>query len=462
MQFNRLFRLNHRLQQFFFILFISIIFALIAILSNRYHFTLDLTENARHSLSEASQIVLKQLKQPLVITAYATPKEELRNDIQTLIGLYQRYKTDIQLNFVNPLTSPAEIRQNNVRIDGELQLHYQGRTEQIQELTEQAITEACVRLLKADQQKIVFLAGHGERSADLFANDDMTDWADSLRSHRFNVQSHQFSDDGALPKDTQLLVIASPRAKLLEGEVQQILNYMQRGGNLLWFLEPADGYQGLEPIAQLLGLELNWQTVIDLSGQQFGVKNPSFITVTRYSPHPMVENFNLLTLFPEAVAISAHPSSEWSQSPLFYTSNKAWLISDVDIQQNSELKPKENAQAEFVLGLSLTRTVETLNNEIATPSTILKEQRIALIGDGDFLSNTYLNNSGNLTLGMRMVHWLTKEDNFIEIPTKTKKDVQLKLTENQLIALGAVFLFFLPITFISLAFLIRWLRRNIS
>jgi len=38
------------------------------------------------------------------------------------------------------------------------------------------------------------------------------------------------------------------------------------------------------------------------------------------------------------------------------------------------------------------------------------QQRIVVVGDGDFLSNAYLGNVGNLDMGLKMVSWLIHED----------------------------------------------------
>ena len=44
-----------------------------------------------------------------------------------------------------------------------------------------------------------------------------------------------------------------------------------------------------------------------------------------------------------------------------------------------------------------------------------KQQRIIVVGNGAFLSNTYLGNAGNLQLGIAMVNWLAAEDDLVAI-----------------------------------------------
>lgn len=82
-----------------------------------------------------------------------------------------------------------------------------------------------------------------------------------------------------------------------------------------------------------------------------------------------------------------------------------------------------------------------------------------VIGDGDFLANTYLGNAGNLDLGLRLFNWLTFDDQFIDIPAKTASDRKLQLTENTVMVMGFGFLVILPLLLIATGIFI-WRRRK--
>ena len=86
-------------------------------------------------------------------------------------------------------------------------------------------------------------------------------------------------------------------------------------------------------------------------------------------------------------------------------------------------------------------------------------QRVIVTGDGDFLSNTYLGNAGNLDLGLNMVHWLSHDDAFIDIHVKAAPDTTLELgrVAQGVIGLGA--LIGLPILLMTSG-LVIWLRRR--
>ena len=87
-------------------------------------------------------------------------------------------------------------------------------------------------------------------------------------------------------------------------------------------------------------------------------------------------------------------------------------------------------------------------------------QRIAIIGDGDFLSNAYLGNAGNLDLGVALINWLVGDDELISIPVTTGNDIQLNLSKIHSIIIGLGFFLALPILLLSIGTLIWWRRRH--
>jgi ABC-type uncharacterized transport system involved in gliding motility auxiliary subunit len=87
------------------------------------------------------------------------------------------------------------------------------------------------------------------------------------------------------------------------------------------------------------------------------------------------------------------------------------------------------------------------------------QQRIVVVGDGDFLSNAYIGNVGNLDMGLRIVLWLIHEDRFIDIPAKTATDKDLQLTQTAVAVVGFGFLIIIPLLLIGTGFII-WRKRK--
>lgn len=421
---------------------------LLAWLSIRFPIEADWTRSGRHTLSNASIEVLKKIDGPLEVTAYAREQTDLREAIKKLINKYQRVKKDTVLRFVNPDAVPDEVRNLGIDVNGELVFRYQGRREHVRKGNENEIVNALQRLLRDSERWIAFVDGHGERNPLGHANHDLSEWAQYLRQRGFLFQSINLVEQGVIPDNTTILVIASPLVELLPGEIEIILNYLQRGGNLLWLTDPGEK-SGLQALADYLHVTIGNGTVIDFSGQLVGLNDPgiAMVTTSLYGPHPALENFTYTSLFPRSTTITPKTDTPWTVKTLLTTGDHTWLETG---KLAGEVKLDGNdVQGPLTIGISLERNVED------------KQQRIAIIGDGDFLSNTYVGNTGNLELGLRLANWLGSDDDLISIPAKTATDTQLTMSPMLLGTYGIFFLVILPISLAAAGIIIWWRRKKL-
>ena len=82
------------------------------------------------------------------------------------------------------------------------------------------------------------------------------------------------------------------------------------------------------------------------------------------------------------------------------------------------------------------------------------------MGDGDFVSNSYLGTAANLELAMALMNWLVVEDDSIEIPVIKTRDNQLILSDGQSLFIGIGFLLGLPLTLLIIGISVWWIRRR--
>ncbi|MGR9109053.1 MAG: GldG family protein, partial [Gammaproteobacteria bacterium] len=405
--------------------------ALIYWLGLKYPLEFDWTAENRNTLSSASQKLLQDLEGPIEIVAYASNTGGLRDKIRTAIDRFRRFKADLSLEFVNPDEEPEAVRKLGIRVDGELIIHYQSRSENLQTLDEAAISNALFRLSQADQRWIVFLSGHGERSPTGSANHDLGQFGTQLENKGYRLLELQGNLSGTIPDNASLLVIANPLVDLLPGEMDAILDYIHNGGNLLWLRDP-DGAGGLDSLSRLLGIDFLPGVVVDAGSRAYGIDNPAFVTMNEYPPHRITEGIRSISLFPKSGAIEAVVGGPFQSSPILRSTAQSWSERG-PIQGHLQFNPEQSEkQGPLTLGLALTRTLDD------------QEQHILVIGDGDFLSNSYLGNGINLDLGLNMIQWLTETDNSIDIPARFGPDQSLDLSPSITAALGFVFLVAIP------------------
>ncbi len=435
--------LQLRFQNIIFILLFLIFMAMLAWLGQRYNVSIDLTENNRNTLSPASVELLKKIDGPISITSFVGKSEKIKKFIRR----YQHYKKDITLTFIDPDIEPQLARENGVRVKGELVLRYGDRRENLQVLTEQVMSNILQRLARSAERYIVFLEGHGERSPRGRANYDVSDWATQLQARGLNTQTINLGVTQKIPSNAAVLVIAAPQVDLLPGEMSIISRYLAKGGNLLWLSDPGE-LHGLGVLAEQLGIEFLPGMIVDPTTQRLGLDDPRITVIAEYGTQAVTNNFANLTLFPQASAIDLVEGSEWQAEPFLITAADSWSETG-PLQGELALDAGEDVPGPLTLGVSLTRSQST-----DTP----QEQRIIVIGDGDFLSNQYLGNAGNQDLGLNLINWLSRDDVFLDIPVKTATDLSLDLSPATAGFIGLVFIL-LPIALLIIGFLI-WRRRR--
>lgn len=455
-------KIGLRLQRYVFtVLFLAVI-GLLAWLSTQYVHQADWTAGGRNSLSADSVRLLGTLKEPVQITAFARENDALRSQIEEVVARYQRSKPDVTLEFVNPDKEPERIRELGVTLDGELRVSYQGRSERVQELSEQAISNALLRTARQGERWITFLTGHGERDPLGQANHDLGNFGADLQRKGLKVQTLNLAQNPQIPDNTSLLVIASPQVAPLPGEVDLIRGWLDRGGNLLWFADPGET-AGLEKLAEYFGIEALPGIIVDATTQLFGIQNPDFVLVTEYPAHPVTRELKLMSLFPRTAALEWHQKEGWQGQPILSTLDRAWTETGELSGQIRFDEGGEERAGPLDIGFALTRALDDgKQDEMAAgtePSEGGREQRVVVVGDGDFLSNAFLGNGGNLDLGINLINWLSNDDDFIAIQTKAAPDQTLTLSTAAQTTIALGFLIALPLGLLGSGLFI-WLRRR--
>ncbi len=415
-------------------------------LAARYPIQWDVTQNALNSLEPGSVDALALLQGPVKITVYATEQDaqvgDMRKLIREFVALYQRYKPDISLTFVDPVKDAEAMRKASVKGNGEMVVEYGGRSEHITTLNEQTLSSALLRLAHTRDQLLMYLSGHGERKLDGMANHDLGEFGGRLKQLGYRTASLNLALAQDVPANASMLVLTQPQTKLMPGEVRKLLRYIDNGGNLLWLVD-AEPLRGLEPLAEKLSLTIMPGIVIDPAAQEMNAPL-NWALGAGYPPHAVTRDFDLITVFPDARALSVEQNGVWETHALVEGAARGW-VSDHGI--GKRLDKNRDIPGPVNLAIALQRNVND------------HEQRIIVAGSGAFLANVYSGNGGNLDLGINMVNWLANEERLITIQPRAAKDGKITLSKQQLTTISVSFLVMLPLLLIA-AGILQWWRRK--
>jgi ABC-type uncharacterized transport system involved in gliding motility auxiliary subunit len=452
-------------------LFVAVL-VMLGWLSNRYVAEADWTAGNRRTLTEPTRKLLAAMPEPIAFKVFAYAGSDSRRTLENDLERYRRIKPDITIEFIDPSANPQKVRDYNVQRPGEAVAEYQGRRENLTATTEQAITAALQRLAHGGERWIVFLEGHGERAVNDTEQGGLSEFAAFLRDKGLQVRGLNLATDPRIPDNTSVLVLASPAKPLLEGEAKIVDDYVKGGGNLLWLADPGSGR--VDPVTSLGALAgtlgVSWQkgTGILLESEQLGL--PPFVYITtQYPPNPVTQDFPENALFPlvRGLTFKSDAADGWKVQPLLTTSEQAWLETGA-IEGQVTLDPaKGDVQGPLTLGITLTRDAKKPSTaEPAVPEAPEKPaaaQRVAVIGDSDFVSNAYVGQLGNGLLGLNLAQWLTSQDAQLNIDVPLAPDRDFDLSRlGGIWGLYAIYLLFfavLPLAFLGFG-VTRWYVRR--
>jgi ABC-type uncharacterized transport system involved in gliding motility auxiliary subunit len=463
MKINKNLRFQMLAQSWLFVIIFICLIAVLGYLASQYHVAKDITQANRNILTPGSVNILKSMKDPVNITVFATNDDANRGDtfrkgMIDFMARYQREKKNITLKFINPSLEPKLAQEANIKEDGEVVVEYNKRTEHISPpIAEQEMTNLLVRLSRTNTRPIMFLDGHGERHLQGVKNNDLGEFGKQLEAKGFKFANPDLTIAQAVPANGAMLVIASPQVDLSPVEVKKIQAYLESGGNLLWLLDD-DNLRGLNEVADYLGMTVSPGIAVDLSAAQFK-EDAKVAFASAYGDHPITRNFLLRTQFSEAHEIDAKASYElgWKVGRLVDVAPNGWLESEKIVNggknQKAVFDDKKDKPGPINIGVALERVYGK------------KGQRVVIMGNASFLSNTFITNGGNLDFGVNIINWLAGDDSLITIQPMPLKDINVTIPSDRksfviawLVFHG--FQYIIPLAFFIAGFFLWWKRRK--
>lgn len=391
----------------------------------QFHIMADTTQNHRNTLSAASKQVLQQLPGRIEVTAFCSNSpykgRYFRKSITALIQRYQHAPAEIDLQFVDPASAPTLAREQHIKKEGEMIIRYRGQEKRMYlPYTEEAFTNVLLQLQHGERTPILFASGHGEPALDDSTANGASQLATALREAGLNIM-HSASLDQRPASGNKLptLVLAGATQPYTPAQAQAIQAHIDQGGNLVW-LADATSTQGLQTIANHLGLTISQGIVIDPVNHQFEIPLHALST-QRYSGQGPTQEFSLRTFFDNTHAIQRprQYGDAWRVLPLVAAAEHGWVSQTYRSEQPGKIpvfNPQTDTQGPATIALALEKT---------RPSGEL--QRILVLGSRHFFTNAQLQRGGNLAFSMQSLLWVVNNQPSISLPVVPLRDSVIAL-----------------------------------
>ena len=429
------------------------VIVLVEAVSYRHSYRVDLTENKRWSLSPQSVKVVNELPTPVKAIAFFRPDQPGKRTAEDLLKQYAgRSDGKFTWEVVDADRSPLVAREYGFETYGTVALEAvlkdgQKKQEKIQDLDEEKLTNALIRVTRSGKRVVYFLRGHGEKDPGSSERTGYGQMKTAIEKLNYEVKDLVLARETKVPEDATIVVIAGPTKEILPAELDSLAAYVGRGGKIFVMVDPFQK-TGLEPILERWALGLGNDVIIDISptGRRAGA-GPEIPVVTDYVPHPITQDFRYATFFPVArtVAVKDKPPQGVSAQGLARTSSESWAETNQDQIRTGQVKPDPGEQR----GPLTIAAVATIDAKDLPADRKGAKARIVLVGDSDFAANEFVNLSGNRDFFLNTLSWLAEEENLIAVRPKESRTAPVFLTAAQ----GQV-AFLVPVVLIPLAVMI--------
>ena len=161
-------------------------------------------------------------------------------------------------------------------------------------------------MVSGQQRKVYFTQGHGEKDTTSSERDGYNAIAAALGRENYTVDKLVLAQQGAVPDDAAVVVVAGPRTDFFPPEIDALKKYLDKAGKLLLELDPPDKADS-PPLTNLIALAHDWgidvgnNVVVDVSGMGRLIGTDASVPVAaNYPSHPITQRFSFITAFPLA------------------------------------------------------------------------------------------------------------------------------------------------------------------
>jgi ABC-type uncharacterized transport system involved in gliding motility auxiliary subunit len=414
-------------------------------LSSRHNKRWDLTAAHQFSLSDQTKKVLQDLKEPVKVRVFAR-SDEFQRYRDRLDG-YTYQSKQVSVEYIDPEKRPGLAQQLGVTALGTVVFEFKGRNEKVTSDGEQELTNALIKVIQGRQPKVYFTQGHGEKDTVSAERSGYNGITAGLTAGNFVVDKTVLAQAGKVPDDADVLIIAGPKTDFLGPETEAIKAYLAKGGKVLLMLDPvlkADQPQpaGLQALLKDWGIEAGNDIVLDVSGMGRLLGTDESVPVAAsYPPHPITENFNLMTAYPLARSMSPVEGGVNGRTAqkLVETSKASWGETNLKSLTGGQPAKMDDDDKKGPVSLAVAVSAPAAAAPPPPPKDPKKdgetpkpaETRIVAFGDSDFASNGALGVSGNRDLFLNTVNWLAQQENLISIRPRDPEDRRITLTADQ-------------------------------
>lgn len=427
-------------------------------LSARHHRRFDLTEQGVFSLSPQSVSVVKNLGKDLQIQAFV--EGGINPDLRELLQNYRYSSAKVHFELIDPDRQPELAEKYHITTYNTVRVVYGNESTTISKPTEQAITNAIVKVTRTTHKTVCFIEGHGEPDLDDVQNENaLSSLKEALNNENYEVKKVLLASLPSVPPECSVVVVAGPQKPFLESELKAVGGYLDGGGRALFMLPPRNGGE-FQPLLAKWGVKLGNDVVVDQVVRLF--QGPALgLTplVNTYAPHEITRTLKERTIFPMTRSVHADAAGKpgLQVTELAKTSPQSWGETDLDA-----LFQRSAAQFDATVDTKGPVPVAVASNADLKQMGTGKEgtTRLVVFGSIRFAGNRQFDGTYyNRDLVLNAMDWLVGQTELISIRPRAVRSSRVQFTADQLTVVFYLSVLVIP-EILLIAGIAVWWRRE--
>ncbi|MCM8807432.1 MAG: GldG family protein [Candidatus Omnitrophica bacterium] len=407
------------------LLFLGIII-FVNLISFKYYKRIDLTKEKIHSISPQTKKIIKNLNTPVEILVFY--REKINEKLKDLLEQYKTNSKFINYKFLDLDREVLLAKQYGITSYDTILIKSGENYEKIYSSEEKDITSAILKLTKRKKKNLCFTGGHGEKKLE-----ELDLLKRHLEEENYEIKEILILRDG-IPYDCDILIICGPQIDFMDKELEEVKNYLEKGKKLLLFLEPGN-YPNITKFLDSYGIKIENDIIIDLASRRF-LGDALTPLIMDYPYHEITKDFNVACIFStvRSVKLKDNLPSEIKGDILARTSSASWAEKNMKDLEKGKVKYDENSDEKGPIPCCVIVEKEIKEGEKA---------KIAVFGDSDFITDKFINLSGNKDFVLNTINYLGEEEILISIRSKKEENQPLIASQK-----AGKFLFFYSVIII--------------
>ena len=430
---------------------------------------IDVTKEKLYTLSEESKNKIKEIDKKVNIYFFGYDEsnsiiilaKQYHNindkilaesiDINTRPDLAQKYGIDSNNSVGIVVESPDRYK---ILTSSDF-VTYDVNTYETIDITEQKLTNAIIDTTIAKKPNIYFLEGHGEKARD----EELVTLEAFLENEINNISSLDLLNKD-IPEDCDCLAIIDPQKDFAELETNKIIEYINKGGKILWlnnpYLKEVD-FPNINKILEIYGFNFSKGLIGEQDENRIILNNP-FLILTDISNGQITKDLYKIVLA-GAGKINFQDDEKLNElglevNNLITSSEKSVYIEDYTAESISKLENFENGP--FIVGAEINKKIneDTVSKMIVFSNSNFITDDTASESSSLKLINLY----SNRDLILNSVAYLTDRED--EIKIRKNPGMVLYMATNKQDLIVRIIIFLVPIIIIFTGIIIGGIRNR--